>query len=157
MALGGCGSTKTKTVTVIPPGTTPTAVSTSTATSASTTASTASTATPATSAWLVSRSAGTVGPYVSEPSMLSFSVDGDLSAEHLKWSDWGQPVTFATGTFIFDKPPNHVITTVPGRVTLSRPVSCKGRSYYTVAVVRALGGSFNPSSPTMFSPPCGPS
>jgi hypothetical protein len=49
----------------------------------------------------VSRNAPTQGPYVAQPSTLDFTVDGDLQAEHLEWSDWGQAVAIGHRTFCF--------------------------------------------------------
>lgn len=139
IGLAACGSSNPKPVTV----TVPTGGPSSTPTSSRPEA-------------LVSESAPVSGgPYRSAPTKLDFSADGDLTAESLRWSGWGEPVTVATGTFIFRDYPSDAREAISGTVTLSLPVECGGKSYYSAGVVHAPGGPFEPGpGPTKFSTPC---
>jgi hypothetical protein len=132
LVLAGCGSTRTQTV----------AAPLSTQT------------TPAPSPAFVSENAATAGPYVSSPTTLSFSVNGDLEAEHVTWSDWGQRVAIGSGTFLYRSYPSNAVAAIPGTVTLSESMTCGGKLYYSAAVVDAPGGPFTPASPTKFRTPC---
>jgi hypothetical protein len=102
----------------------------------------------------VSASAATQGPYVSQPTKLRFSVDGDLTAEHLKWLDWGQAISVGKGVFVFRDYPSNASDAVNGSVTLSQPKACNGKLYYTAGVVNAPGGPFKPAGPATFSAGC---
>lgn len=128
----GCGSTHAKTVTVKPA------------------------ASPEVPSAYVSEAAPVSGPYVSEPQTLTFSADGDLYAQGLHWSGWGQSVAIGTGTFIFRDYPSDARAAVPGTVTLSLPVKCSGKTYYSAAVVHAPGGPFPTGNATPFDTPCTP-
>jgi hypothetical protein len=101
----------------------------------------------------VSRNAPTRGPYIAQPATLDFSVNGDLEAEHLKWTDWGQGVAIGHGTVLFHSDPSKAVAAVPGTVTLSEAKRCGGKLYYTAAVVQAPRAPFAPS-PATFSSPC---
>jgi hypothetical protein len=134
LLISGCGST----VTVTSPG------PPMTITLRTTAAATA----------YVYEAAPSSGPYLSRPSRLIFSVDGDLEAEHLEWMDWGSPITVGSGTFLFRSYPSNAVAAVPGTVTLSERVTCNGKFYYRAGVVHAPGAPFKPYSPTSFTTPC---
>ncbi len=135
LTWSGCGSSSPSTVTITTP---------------------AAPAAPAPSlAAYVSEDAVVDGPYIKAPTTLGFSADGDLQAVNLVWSDWGSPVTYAHGTFLFREYPSDARVALPGTVTLSVPVTCGGKAYYSTAAVRAPGGPFAPSPLTPFRTPCG--
>jgi hypothetical protein len=102
----------------------------------------------------VSASSATQGPYVAKPTKLGFSADGDLVAQHLKWSDWGQSIAVGKGLFVFREAPSNASDAVSGSVTLSQPKRCNGKLHYTAGVVNAPGGPFKPAGPTTFSADC---
>lgn len=103
---------------------------------------------------LVGASAGAVGRFAAHPTTLSFSVGGDLVAGGLRWTGWGEASADGTGTFAF-RDSGGAVTRVRGTVSLSGLMRCRGRRYYTRAVVHASGGPFTPRGPIGFSSPCG--
>jgi len=95
------------------------------------------------------------GPYLSRPSTVVLSGDGDLVAVHLKWTDWGSPVTYAQGTFLFRVYPSNARSAVAGTLTLSEQLTCGSKLYYEAGVIRAPGAPFRTSPTTPFRTPCG--
>jgi hypothetical protein len=101
----------------------------------------------------VSEEAAEAGPYVSRPTKLSFiSEEAHLSAEDLRWSDWGQPV--ATGSGYLSNSFAGGQASETGSVTLSKPVTCNGKLYYTAASLKPSGALFTPTSPIQLKAPC---
>ena len=91
--------------------------------------------------------------YVSRPTKLSFSSEeGHFSAEDLRWSDWGQPV--ATGSGYLSRSYAGGQASETGSVTLSRPMTCNGKLYYTAATFKPSGELFTPTSPIQLRRPC---
>jgi hypothetical protein len=84
--------------------------------------------------------------YLRQPSLLSFSVDGDLEGEHLRWSHWGGGYAIAHGTiYERDGYPTYATSRVSGAIKLNDVRWCDGRRYYTNAV-------FYPNGPLLFRP-----
>jgi hypothetical protein len=82
--------------------------------------------------------------YLQHPSLLSFSVDGDLEGVRLRWSHWGAGFTIAHGS-IYEREgyPTYSSTTVSGAIKLDHVRWCAGARYYTRAV-------FYPHAPLPF-------
>jgi hypothetical protein len=74
------------------------------------------------------------------PRTLSFSVDGDLVGEHLRWRHWGGPRATAKGT-IYERTgyPSYATVHIPGTITLTALRTCDGAHYYTRYAVHASG------------------
>lgn len=75
-----------------------------------------------------------VDTYLRHPSLLSFSVDGDLEGLNLRWKHWGAGFSIAHGK-IYERQgyPTYTSTTVPGAIKLDQLLWCAGARYYTRA------------------------
>jgi hypothetical protein len=78
---------------------------------------------------------GGVAMYLQHPSLLSFSVDGNLEGLHLRWSHWDAGFTIAHGS-IYEREgyPLYSSTTVSGAIKLDHVRWCDDARYYTRAV-----------------------
>jgi hypothetical protein len=103
----------------------------------------------------VSENAAAAGPYVSRPTTLSFSIEEGppLTAEGLRWSDWGQPVATGSG-FLLRSFGGGSQASEAGSVTLSKPVTCNGKLYYAAATFNPPGVLLTPASPIPVKTPC---
>lgn len=93
--------------------------------------------------------------YLRHPSLLSFSVDGDLEGLHLRWEHWGAGFTIAQGK-IFEREgyPSYSSRTVPGAIRLDRVRWCNGARYYTQAVVYPYAPLLFKAGPIHLLTPC---
>lgn len=66
-----------------------------------------------------------------EPTEFSFSVNGDLVADHLTWENWGAASATGSGSFAFRDYPSTRRVAVGGVVTVSGLSTCHGTNYYT--------------------------
>ena len=92
--------------------------------------------------------------YLQHPRTLSFSVDGDLVGEHLRWRRWGTPRAIARGT-IYERVgyPSYTTIHVRGTITLTALRSCHGARYYTRYAIQASGRLlFRPVSSRLLTP-----
>ena len=80
---------------------------------------------------LVSQRGPTPGPYVAKPSKLDliYGYRSNVGAAHLKWVDWGQPVTFATGDILIQTAAGG-FESVPGALVLSGRIACGAKPTY---------------------------
>ena len=102
----------------------------------------------------VSENAAAAGPYLSRPTTLQFSSEElVLQAEHLSWSDWGQPVATGSGYLSRTFGGGGTASDV-GTVTLSKPKTCNGKRYYAAATFQPAEVLLTPTSPIPVTTPC---
>jgi hypothetical protein len=102
----------------------------------------------------VSENAAATGPYVSRPTTLSFSIEeSPVSAEGLQWSDWGRPVATGNGRLSRSFAGSTTVSEAGG-VTLSKPVTCNGKLYYSAATFQPPGALLTSTSPIPVKTPC---
>jgi hypothetical protein len=90
----------------------------------------------------------------SEPAELVFSVNGDLTAEELEWSDWGEPTATASGTFLVRDAARGGSGPVEGSLEVTNIHVCQGENYYTRGTATLPPeASFQPME-LRFSTPC---
>jgi hypothetical protein len=89
-----------------------------------------------------------------KPAKYSFSVDGDLVGTSLDWHGWGEAKATAFGK-LEERSANGLVDTFDGSVTASKPVRCKGATYYTRVMAHVPPqANFVPSGPTKLDTPC---
>jgi hypothetical protein len=89
-----------------------------------------------------------------KPAKYSFSADGDLVGTSLDWHGWGEAKATAFGK-LEERSANGLVDTFSGSVTASKPVRCKGATYYTRVMAHVPPqAAFVPSGPTKLSTPC---
>jgi hypothetical protein len=137
LALAGCGSTATRTVTQTTP-TTPTTPG-ATTDAAVTTAPTTPT-TPPQPVYF----AGALGGLAVRPISLQLTADGTLSVERIQWNSWGGPAATGNGTALFHgctpncaAAPTHEAVV---SIRLSDVRTCHGKRYYAGVTLRLTSG-----------------
>jgi hypothetical protein len=89
-----------------------------------------------------------------KPAKYSFSVDGDLVGTSLDWHGWGEAKATAFGK-LEERSANGLVDTFSGSVTASKPVRCKGATYYTRVMAHVPPqANFVPGGPTKLDTPC---
>ena len=136
LALAGCGSTATRTITE----TTPVA-STSATTTTATSASSITSATPAARPVYFQ---GALGGLAVRPISLQLTADGTLSVERVQWNSWGGPTARGSGSALFHgcipncaAAPTHAAVV---SIRLSDVRTCAGKRYYAGITLRLSSG-----------------
>lgn len=88
-----------------------------------------------------------------KPSGFIFSVNGDLAAEELNWSGWGQESAVGRGRFFVRDYENGGSDITNGVMVVSKLKACGGDLYYTQSTVTFAEGS-EPSRDVSLSTPC---
>jgi hypothetical protein len=95
-----------------------------------------------------------VGNRSMKPANYNFSADGDLVGRGLAWHGWGEAKATAFGK-LEERSANGLVDTFSGSVTVSKPVKCKGATYYTQVMAHLPPqADFVPTEPTTLSTPC---
>jgi hypothetical protein len=139
LALAGCGSTATKTVTQTTPAVTSSPAST-TGTAVTTTPAVTTATTPPPPVYF----SGALGGLAIRPISLQLTADGTLSVERVQWTSWGGPTATGNGSALFHgctpncaSAPTHAAVV---SIRLSDIRTCKGKRYYAGVTLRLTSG-----------------
>jgi hypothetical protein len=95
-----------------------------------------------------------IGKRFVKPVRYSFSADGDLIGTSLDWHGWGEAKATAFGK-LEERSANGLVDTFSGSVTASKPIRCKGATYYTRVMAHVPPqANFVPTEPTKLDTPC---
>jgi hypothetical protein len=142
VALAGCGSSATKTVTKFAPGPA-TTTATTPATTPATTAATSTASTPTTTAAPIYFE-GAAGGRVQRPSSLQLTADGTLAVSGVQWTSWGGSAATGTGIAGYHGcTPNCAqapVHTALVSIRLASIRTCSGSQYYSSVTLTMNSG-----------------